>query len=46
VELDVNIGGQETQKGLLSQNIEKLEEKGNDQRAIITNLKNENDDLK
>ena len=46
VELDLNIGNKETEKGYLNQNIEKLEEKGNEQRAEITNLKNENDDIK
>lgn len=45
-ELDVKIDHQETQKGLLNQNIEKLEQKGNEQRSEITNIQNQNDDLK
>ena len=45
-ELDLSIGNQETDKEQLNQNIEKLELRGNEQRAEITNLKNENDDIK
>lgn len=45
-ELDTKIENQDSEKEMLTQNILRLEERGNEQRAEITHLKNENDDLK